>query len=401
MNSPASRSGRRAPAPESWIAGELARLDRDGLLRRIRPHPRGGAAAAPGIRLNLSSNDYLDLAGRPEVVESACRAAREGGAGSGASRLLSGTLPCHLELESALARLEDAEQALVFGSGYAANVGAVSALVSRGDWVIADRLAHASLIDGARLSGAVLRRFRHNDPGHLDELLRRARGEARRILVVTESVFSMDGDLAPLDAIAGAALERGAMLLVDEAHATGLFGPGGSGRVRELGLQGRITLRVGTLSKALGSFGGFVAGSKQACDWLANRARSFVYSTALPPSAAGAALGALRALESDPGAGARLLEKAGRFRRRLRELGLSTLDSASPIVPIPAGSRDAAIRAARLLFDQGIRVAAVRPPTVPPGGERLRASVSLAHADEALEEAAGAIAKALRTEPSP
>ncbi|MDZ4199336.1 MAG: 8-amino-7-oxononanoate synthase [Kiritimatiellia bacterium] len=383
--------------PEAWIPEQLERLEAQGLRRYLSVQPFGGSSGIPGNVINLASNDYLGLARHPEVLRASILAMQQYGAGAGASRLLTGTLPCHEDLEIALADLKGMDSALVFGSGYAANVGILSALVARGDHAFADRLAHASLIDGVRLSGATLHRFRHNDPDHLRRLLQSSPSQGKR-LVLTESVFSMDGDLSPLQEIAQAAREAGAMLLVDEAHATGIFGPGGAGRVRELGLENEVSLCMGTLSKALGSHGGFVACSAPMRDWLIQRARSFFFSTALPPAAAGAALGALDVLRSDPDAGRRLLSKAERFRDRLSRQGISTLNSRSAILPVPARAGQDVVRIARLLRDRGILVGAIRPPTVPPGTSRLRVSLSLLHKDADLDAAADEIGAVIRAE---
>ncbi len=348
--------------------------------------------------LNFASNDYLNLAHHPWVVESAARALQTAGAGAGASRLVTGTLELPLELERRLAAFKQYPAALVFGSGYLANVGIITALLDHHDHAFADRLAHASLLDGIRMSGARLHRFRHNQPGHLADLLAATPPGVRR-LVVTESVFSMDGDLAPLPALATVCRTQGAMLLVDEAHATGVFGPGGAGRVRELDLESDVNLAMGTLSKALGGYGGFVACSAIMRDWLVNRARAFIYTTAPPPAALGAALGALNVLEQEPGRGAELLRRAERFRESLRAGGLETQHSASPIIPVMIGDNERALRIAARLRAAGILVVAIRPPTVPPGTARLRFSVTLAHQDGELAWAADTIARIVRETP--
>lgn len=382
---------------EEWISDQLKDADRQGLLRVLCVEPQGGALRPAGGGLNLASNDYLGLAQHPDVKASAIRAVEQYGAGAGASRLLTGTLPCHEELEAALAVLKGKEAALVFGSGYAANVGLIQALVSRGDAVLADRLCHASLLDGVRLSGAALHRFRHNDADHLSRCLALSTS-ARRRLVLTESVFSMDGDLAPLVEIAEAAEAAGALLIVDEAHATGVFGPQGAGRVRELHLEDRVALCMGTLSKALGSFGGFVACSARMRQRLINRSRSFVFSTALPPACAGAALAALRRMASFPELGEQVRDKAKRFRLQLQAGGLSTMNSESPIVPVKTGTVESTLRIAEELRKRGLRVGAIRPPTVPAGTARLRISISLAHEEARLDTAAAEVISAVREE---
>lgn len=364
---------------EQWIETELEELQQAQRFRRA-------VAAPPGL-LNFSSNDYLDLAHHPDVVAAAARALHAAGAGATASRLVSGTLPVHEELEARLARLKGYPAALVFGSGYLANLGILGALLGRGDAVYADRLAHASLMDAAVLCRAQLYRFRHNNPQHLDELLQKAEGAGRK-LVVTESVFSMDGDVAPLPELAAVAQRHGALLLVDEAHATGVFGPGGSGLIREHKLEASVNLSMGTLSKALGGYGGFVACSTAMRALLVNRARAFIYTTAPPPAAVGAALGALDLLEKNPGWGAELLRRAGAFRDQLRAAGLDVMQSASQIIPIQVGANARALAAADQLRAAGLLAIAIRPPTVPEGTARLRLSITRAHSESDLARAA-------------
>lgn len=380
---------------DDWMTAGLADLDAVHLRRRLAVRSGAGGFIETGGRrlMNLASNDYLALASHPHVVAEARRALEEYGAGATASQLVCGRLPCHAELERRLAALKRCPAALIFASGFAANTGIVPALCRRGDRVFADRLAHASLLDGIRLSGATLHRFRHNDADHLDSLLRGAPEKGRR-LIVTESVFSMDGDLAPLADLAELAGAHGAMLMADEAHATGVFGPGGAGRVVEIGLQARITVSMGTLSKALGAAGGFAAGSEPLRDWLANRARSFVYSTGLPPAAVGAALGALDVLDREPGLGAGLRARAAAFRATLRAAGLDVGGGDSPIVPIRTGTPERALALAARLEATGILAIAIRPPSVPPGTARLRLTVTLSHSPADLASAAETIVAA-------
>lgn len=372
---------------EQWIEGELAELRQAHRFRRA-------ATPASGL-LNFSSNDYLNLARHPAVVAAAERALHAAGAGATASRLVSGTQPLHEELEARLARLKGYPAALLFGSGYLANLGILGALVGRDDQVFADRLVHASLMDAAVLSRAELLRFRHNDAQHLDELLQKNSGGSRK-LVVTESLFSMDGDLAPLPEIAAVAQRHGALLLVDEAHATGVFGPGGSGLIREHKLESAVNLSMGTASKALGGYGGFVACSESMRALLINRARAFIYTTAPPPAAVGAALGALDLLAQNPGWGAKLLCRAGVFRDALRAAGFDVMSSASQIIPIQVGANARTLELAEKLRDAGLLVIAIRPPTVPEGTARLRLSVTLAHNEGDLAYAADVIRAALR-----
>jgi 8-amino-7-oxononanoate synthase len=380
------------------VAGQLMRKVQ-GLDRQLTLWDRTGPRLEKEGRsvLNLSSNDYLGLSRHPHVLKRAAEALERFGAGATASRLVVGSLVCHEELETRLAGLKGYPAALVFGSGYAANLGLVGALVGREDHVFVDRLAHASLMDAAVLSRAKIHRFHHNDSAHLDRLLAKAPLHGRR-LVMTESVFSMDGDLAPLAEIAQAADGHGAMVLVDEAHATGVFGEGGSGRIRAAGLESRVNLSMGTLSKALGGAGGFVGCSEMMRSHLVNHARPFVYSTAIPPVMAGVALGSLEVIEREPGLGARLLVKAESVRKLLQAAGVNTGTSMSQIIPVMIGDNEKALRVHRRLLTDGLLLIPIRPPTVPPGTARLRLSVMLEHTDDELERAAGRIIAALKAE---
>lgn len=384
---------------EAWIAAELDRAESQRARRALTVFESAGAHIALGGRtlLNFSSNDYLGLARHPDVVAGAAEALRRFGAGATASRLVCGTLRCHADLESELALFKGYPAALAFSSGYAANVGAISAVVGRNDIVFADKLAHASLVDGAVLSRAKVRRFRHNDASHLERLLRDAAQSSRK-LVVTESVFSMDGDLAPLAELAEVARRHGAMLLVDEAHAIGVFGEHGEGLVGLHGLQGSIQLLVGTLSKALGAGGGFVACSAAMREWLINKARSFVYSTALTPAAAGAAAAAVRLLRGRNHPGADVLAAAAAFRDRLRAAGLDVGASASQIVPVVIGGNEQALRISERLLADGILVPAIRPPTVPANSARLRFSFTGGHSRQEADIAAERVICAARAE---
>jgi 8-amino-7-oxononanoate synthase len=384
---------------ETWIAGELETRRQDGMERTLTTLEGTGPHLTVGGRslLNVSNNDYLGLARHPHVVATARAWLERLGAGATASRLVTGSLTCHDELEERLARAKGYPAALVFGSGYAANLGLVTAVAGRGDHLFIDRLAHASLVDAAVLSRAVIHRFRHNDAGHLESLLQACRAGGRR-LVLTESVFSMDGDLAPLGDLAEAAGRHDAMLLVDEAHATGVFGPGGCGCVRTASLEDRVNLSMGTLSKALGSQGGFTACSTGMRALLINNARSFIYSTALAPAAAGAAIGALDVLEREPGLGDRLLARAATVRNRLHESGLDTGASASQIIPVIVGDTECALRVMRRLRDAGILAVAIRPPTVPAGTARIRLSITLEHSDADLAMLTDAVVEAVRQE---
>lgn len=404
------------PAFDDWLTKELDQLAQTGLRRDVRPLPETGAilhtqcvfpeepfsgdhacyrsesnisSLQDGQRvLNFCSNDYLGLARHPRVLANAKEAVDEFGAGATASRLVSGTLTLHERLENRLADDKHTPAALVFGSGYLANLGAVTALVGRRDTVFADRLIHASLIDAVKLSGATLKRFRHNDPGHLDDLLKRSASGNRR-LVITESVFSMDGDISPIKDIADTARRHGALFMVDEAHSCGVSHP-----THSLAVQPDIIM--GTLSKGFGSYGGFIACSTAMRDWLINKARSFIYTTALPPACLGATLGALDVLKDDPGMGERLLNNARGFRERLQQGGLDTADSATQIIPIMIGDNHTTLALAENLRERNIYCVAIRPPTVPEGTARLRVSVSLGHSDSDLDVAAEAIIGAVK-----
>lgn len=384
---------------ETWIEKELDGLKAAGLERKLVVYPDTGVTLRAGGRevLNFSSNDYLGLSRDPAILAASQQAVRRYGAGAAASRLVSGTLACHEELEQTLAAFKGYPAALVFGSGYGANVGIISSLVSRDDHVFIDRLAHASLVDAAVLSRARVHRFRHNDPADLQRVLRACAPGGRRLLV-TESVFSMDGDIAPVRELTDVAEAGGAMVLIDEAHATGVFGPGGAGVIRQSGCESRIHCSMGTLSKALGGYGGFVACSDTMRNWLVHKARSFIYSTALPPAMVGAALGALDVLRAHPGMGRELLDRAARFRARLQELGLDTGSSRSQIIPVLVGDNERALRLHRRLMEQGILAVAIRPPTVPKGTARLRLSVTLDHSPEMLDHVAGRLAEAAHCE---
>jgi 8-amino-7-oxononanoate synthase len=386
---------------------ELAALRRQGLLRQLRALPECGARirlAGGRVVLNLSSNDYLGLADDPRVKAGAIAAVERLGCSARASRLMAGDLELCEQLEADLALLVGTEAALVFGSGFLANLGVLTAAAGRGDEVFADRLNHASLTDGMQLSGARWRRYRHKDAGHLASLLAKcgadgadgAAGDARRRVVVTDSIFSMDGDRAPVDEIAEVAARHGAMLVVDEAHAIGVMGAGGGGVCREAGCKVRPDFVVGTLSKSLGGYGGFVGCSAALRELLINRARSFIYSTGLPPGCIGAARAALAVLAAEPQMGGQLLAKARLLRDLLAAGGLAVGATESQILPVHVGGNAEAVRLSQLLWDRGVLATAVRPPTVPAGTARLRLSVTLAHTEDELAAAAAAIIDAAR-----
>jgi len=392
----------RALTGTGWdelLAQELAERDAAGLTRSLRPLERHGAwvEREDGRRLlNLSSNDYLGLASHPAVREAAARAAGRG-AGATASRLIVGTDAATSALEERLADFQGTEAALVFGSGFLANVGVVSALVGSDDAVFSDRLNHASIIDGCRLSRAAIHRYDHVDVDQLETLLQRDR--SRRKLIVTESVFSMDGDVAPLAELVELKERYGAALLVDEAHADGVFGPHGEGMAHELGLADRIDLHLGTFGKAFGVYGAYVAGGAVWVRYLLNAARSFVFTTALPPAVIGAVDAALDLVREADDARVELRAKASAFRDGLRTLGLDTQRSLTQIVPAVVGGNEAALDLARALEEQGVLAVAIRPPTVPQGRARLRFSITAAHERADLEDGLNAVAQAVASAP--
>ncbi len=390
------------------LHNELAALRGQGLLRQLRPLPECGARirlAGGRVVLNLSSNDYLGLADDPRVKAGAIEAVERLGCSARASRLMAGDLELCEQLEADLALLVGTEAVLVFGSGFLANLGVMSVAAGRGDEVFADRLNHASLTDGMQLSQARWRRYRHKDAGHLAGLLAKCAAEggagplglaARRLVVVTDSIFSMDGDRAPLDEVAEIAARHGAMLVVDEAHAIGVMGAGGGGICREGGCKARPDFVVGTLSKSLGGYGGFVGCSSARRELLINRARSFIYSTGLPPGCIGAARAALAVLAAEPQMGGQLLAKARLLRDLLAAGGLAVGAMESQILPVHVGGNAEAVRLSQLLWERGVLATAVRPPTVLAGTARLRLSVTLAHTEDELAAAAGVIVGAAR-----
>jgi 8-amino-7-oxononanoate synthase len=358
---------------------------RRGLTEVEEVLPGGRVQVAGRVLLNLSSNDYLGLSQDPRLIAAAQDASARWGVGAGASRLVVGHLALHEEVEARLAAFKGTEAAVVFSTGYMANLGVISALVGPGDTVFCDKLNHASIYDGIRLSGANLARFPHRDMNRLEALLPKA-GSGKR-LIVTDSVFSVDGDLAPLKEIVELKDRYGAMLMVDEAHATGVLGPQGAGLAEAQGLTHRVEVHMGTFSKALGSLGGYVAGDRRLIDYLYNRARSFIYSTAMPPPVLGAIDRALDIVVMEPERRTYLTEQAEDFRRVLAQAGFDTLGSETQIVPVLVGENARALEMAARLRERGLMAVALRPPTVPPGRARVRFSLSAAHSRQDLAAA--------------
>lgn len=392
------------------LAAELDSLTAQGLRRRLRrvQGPQGARVTVDGRELlNFSSNDYLGLAGHPELREAAARVARDSGAGAGASRLICGSLEAHHILEETLAEWKGTQAAIVFATGYSAALGAIPALVGKDDVVVVDKLVHACAVDAARLSGAKMRVFSHNDPQELEDILKWAaarpstspttpRSRPPRTLVIVESVYSMDGDIAPLRAIAMLKEKYGAWLMIDEAHAGGLYGAQRRGVAEALGCADAVDIHLGTLGKAIGASGGFIAGSKVLVDFLVNRARSFIFSTAPVPAASAAATRGVQVVRGPEGAArcARLWENVRLLRSLLGlpstvppfpDVLAENAPCASPIVPVILGDEDRALAAAAALFGSGFYVPAIRYPTVARGSARLRVTLSADHtADQIL-----------------
>jgi 8-amino-7-oxononanoate synthase len=375
----------------------LAELESSGLRRRLRliEGPQGPQVTLDGQSvLLLCSNNYLGLANHPRLREAAAKAALALGASAGASRLISGTMSIHAELESRLAEFKGSEAALLFGSGYLANTGTIAALARRGEIVFSDELNHASIIDGCRLAGAGTFVYRHADTGHLEWGLQRARGKAA--LIVTDGVFSMDGDLAPLAELAILARRHRCRLMVDEAHATGCLGPGGRGSVAAASLTEEVDVIVGTLGKALGGYGAYVCGSRELADFLVNSARPFIFSTAPPPPVVAAASAALEVLVEHPDRVERLRSNAAALRADLRAEGLEPIGSDTQIVPVIVGGADDAMAVCERLLAAGVFAQAIRPPTVAPGTCRLRLTAMATHRVDDLRRAARLIGAAIR-----
>ena len=383
---------------EDWISAILEEAQSQGLTRQARVYPEcGGKITVDGREiLNFSSNDYLNLVRHPHVMDRSRQALEKYGTGTGGSRLVTGTLPIHEELEARLAKEKGYPAALVFGSGYMANAGIIPVLAGRDDIIFADKLVHASMIDACKLSGAKLVRFAHNDFQALEKRLQAFPKSGSRQLIITESVFSMDGDIAPLKEIAALAEKYEAMLMVDEAHASGTFGPHGAGLIREYGLEKSVTVSMGTMSKAFGGYGGYAACSENLRKLLIQSSRAFIFTTAPPPAIIGAALGAMDVLEASPNLGPCLQANAAYFRELLQAGGLDTLQSASQIIPVVIGDNEKALAVSQKLRERGIIAAAIRPPTVPAGTARLRLSVTLAHLLDDLEFAAKQIIEAVK-----
>jgi 8-amino-7-oxononanoate synthase len=379
------------------VAKRLEELEELGLYRQLRlieglQGPRVTLEGRPVLL--LCSNNYLGLAERSEVCEAAAAAAMRWGAGSGASRLISGSMEPHRQLEERLAAFKEYESALLFGSGYLANTGVIAALAGKGEVIFSDELNHASIVDGCRLSRAETFVYRHGDLEHLAWALYHQRGKPA--LIVTDGVFSMDGDVAPLPDLLELARRHGARLMVDEAHATGAVGPGGRGSVAGAGLSGEVDVVVGTLGKALGSYGAYVCANAETIDFLVNSARPFIFSTAPPPPAIAAALAGLQLLEAEPELVERLQSNARRLRTALAAEGLGVGAGNTQVVPVHVGEAEVAMDLCEAALKRGVFAQGIRPPTVPEGSCRLRCTVMATHTAEELTEAARQIGTAAR-----
>lgn len=373
-----------------FLAEELGTLEADGLLLspRILEGPQRARARYDGRDvINLASNNYLGLADHPRLNEAASQAALEMGAGTGAVRTIAGTMTMHRDLERRFARFKHADDALMFQSGFTSNAGTVAAILTKNDVIVSDRLNHASIIDGARLSRAEIKVFDHRDADHADRLLEESASPGRHQLLITDGVFSMDGDIAPLPDLVEVAERRGAIMMVDDAHASGVLGAGGAGTVDHFGLHGRVDIQVGTLSKAIGVLGGFIAGPSHLIRWLQNRGRPFLFSTSAPPAVVAACMAALDVIHDEPDRLARLWSNTALFKEGLHALGFDTGTSQTPITPVITGDETMTQRLAQRLFEEGVFCPAIVFPTVGKGAARVRTIVTADHTPPDLQEA--------------
>jgi glycine C-acetyltransferase len=342
--------------------------------------------------INLASNNYLGLANHPKLVEASLKATRELGVGSGAVRTIAGTMRIHMELEEKIARFKNVEACVVFQSGFAANAGTVSAILGKDDFILSDELNHASIIDGARLSRARIKVFRHKDVAHCEELLKEVQNEPGHKLVITDGVFSMDGDIGPVDKLAALAEKYSAIMMVDDAHASGVLGRNGRGSIDHFGMHGRVDVQVGTLSKAVGALGGYVCGSKDLIDYLYHRARPFLFSTSHPPSVAATCIAAFDILEQEPERIERLWSNTRYFQGELKRAGfniggVNTPATETPITPVIIGEGRAAMDYSRALFEEGVMGTGIAFPTVPEGKARIRLILTSEHTKAQMDRA--------------
>ncbi len=373
-----------------WIKEELKQIHDKQLFRLLTELETG---QSPEVAISgksyvlLGSNSYLGLSVDPKVVESARLALEKYGTGSGGSRLVSGSFDLHRMLEERIARFKNTESSILFSSGYLANIGTISALVGSDDIIYSDELNHASIIDGARLSRSTVRIYKHLDLNHLQELIESDKNTKCRKLIVTDTVFSMDGDLVPLPELVGISEKYGCILMIDEAHATGVLGKRGSGATEHFGVEDRVPVVMGTLSKAVGSLGGYIAGSKELIDFIRNRVRSYIFDTSLPPASLAASITAIDIIENEPERREHLWNMVNKFKTGIEDSGLRVLPSHSAIIPVLIGDAEPALNFAKMLRENGVFTPAVRPPSVPHGMCRIRVTIMATHTQEHIDTA--------------
>ncbi len=385
--------------PLAYLGDALGELRAAGSYFRLRELE---SACEPVCRadgrevINLASNNYLGLANHPKLKEAAAAAIRDFGVGSGAVRTITGTMAMHMELERRIAAFKHTEACVVFQSGFTANAGTVSSILTPDDHIISDALNHASIIDGCRLSRAKIHVFRHADAAHAAEILESLKDTPGRKLLISDGVFSMDGDIGPLDALVPLAENYGAIMMVDDAHASGVLGRNGRGSVDHFGLHGRVHVQVGTLSKAIGALGGYVCGSKDLIEYLYHRARPFLFSTSHPPAVTAACLAAFELLEQEPERIEALWENTRYFQSALRDAGFDTGRTQTPITPIHVGEARMAMEFSSALFDEGLWATGIGFPTVPKGQARIRAIVTATHTKTQLDQAVAILGRVAR-----
>ena len=373
-----------------WIKEELKQIHDKQLFRILTELETG---QSPEVTISgksyvlLGSNSYLGLSVDPKVVESAKLALEKYGTGSGGSRLVSGSFDLHRMLEERIARFKNTESSILFSSGYLANIGTISALVGSDDIIYSDELNHASIIDGARLSRSTVRIYKHLDLNHLQELIESDKNTKCRKLIVTDTVFSMDGDLVPLPELVGISEKYGCILMIDEAHAAGVLGKRGSGATEHFGVEDRVPVVMGTLSKAVGSLGGYIAGSKELIDFIRNRVRSYIFDTSLPPASLAASITAIDIIENEPERREHLWNMVNKFKTGIEDSGLRVLPSHSAIIPVLIGDAEPALNFAKMLRENGVFTPAVRPPSVPHGMCRIRVTIMATHTQEHIDTA--------------
>jgi len=379
-----------------WIQKELKNLKESGLFNQIRTlnSPQGSWLEVDGRQvLNFCSNNYLGLANDARMVSAACEAAQRYGVGPAAVRSIAGTMDLHIKLEERMAAFKHVEAAITFQSGYCANLGTIQALVGKGDMIFSDELNHASIIDGCRLSGATIQRFEHCNPGHLELVIKENEGRYEKALIISDGVFSMDGDIAPLDKLCEIAKAHDILLLVDDAHGEGVLGEGGRGIVDHFGLHGQVDIEVGTFSKAFGVMGGVVAGSAVIIDWLRQRGRPFLFSSAMTPADVAACLAAVDILEESTQRVERLWANTDYFKQGMASIGFDIGNSQTPITPVILGEAPLAQQFSRELFEAGIFATSIGYPTVPKGRARIRVMISAAHSQADLDQGLEAFEK--------